>query len=582
MKKRILSLMLVLALCLGSALPALAVGDASKAGGYRQTIYTSASSAWAIREDNSLWGWGINDEGQLGNGGGGNDKYNALTCQTVPVKIMDNVATISAGGYVVMAVKTDGTLWSWGWNDSGELGDGTLEKRYTPRKIMDNVATVSVGGDHVLAVKTDGSLWAWGNNRLGQLGNGGDGNETVTDYNHIEHVDGMPRFPTMTVQTVPVKIMDGVAAASAGSRYSLAVKTDGTLWAWGSNPSGELGDGTKEGKSTPIKIMDGVAAVSAGADHSMAIKTDGTLWVWGCNLLGQLGNGGGGSEEVESHLFSIDGKVHYMWIQTMPVKVMDGVSAISAGDEYSFAVKTDGTLWAWGNNLFYSLGDGTKETQLTPVKTMDGVSAVCTGNDIGMAVKTDGTLWGWGINSFGVLGLENIGRECSPPIHITDNVKLPTASAPTPSTPTAPSAPSTPATSAVLSPQKLAVDGKNIDCEKYNIGGSNYFKLRDLAQLLNGTGSQFGVGYDAASSTVTITTGEAYMPAGGELAAGVDNSATARPSSQAILIDGVKHDELTVYNIGGSNFFQLRELGNVLGFDVGYDQDTDTAVVRSK
>ena len=133
-----------------------------------------------------------------------------------------------------------------------------------------------------------------------------------------------------------------------------------------------------------------------------------------------------------------------------------------------------------------------------------------------------------------------------------------------------------------LSPQKLMVDGKAINCEKYNIDGSNYFKLRDLAAVLTGTGSQFNVGYDSATSTVTITTGEAYTPAATDLVVGADNSASAQPSSQAILIDGARHSELTVYNIGGSNFFQLRELGNVLGFDVGYDQATNTATVSSR
>lgn len=149
--------------------------------------------------------------------------------------------------------------------------------------------------------------------------------------------------------------------------------------------------------------------------------------------------------------------------------------------------------------------------------------------------------------------------------------------------PDVPSAPSAPAiNNTALSPQKLMVDGRNINCEKYNIGGSNYFKLRDLAYLLNGTGSQFGVGFDAATSTVSITTGATYTATGTELAAGVDKSSTANPSSQTILINGVKHDELTVYNIGGSNFFRLRDLGNVLGFEVGYDQETNTAIVRSK
>ena len=133
----------------------------------------------------------------------------------------------------------------------------------------------------------------------------------------------------------------------------------------------------------------------------------------------------------------------------------------------------------------------------------------------------------------------------------------------------------------VLSPQKLAVNGKNIDCEKYNIDGANYFKLRDLAYVLNGTGSQFGVGFDAATSTVTITTGTAYTSNGTELGEIVDNSSTAQISRQTILIDGVECGDLSVYNIGGANFFKLRDLGDALGFEVDYDADSNTAIVRS-
>ncbi len=136
--------------------------------------------------------------------------------------------------------------------------------------------------------------------------------------------------------------------------------------------------------------------------------------------------------------------------------------------------------------------------------------------------------------------------------------------------------------SAQLSAQNLVVNGAAVACEKYNIDGSNYFKLRDLAMLLSGTGSQFDVGWDSVGGVVSITTNHPYTTATGhELEVGADNSATAQPSAQTILIDGVLQSDLTVYNIGGSNFFMLRELGNKLGFAVDYDKATNTAIITS-
>ena len=129
--------------------------------------------------------------------------------------------------------------------------------------------------------------------------------------------------------------------------------------------------------------------------------------------------------------------------------------------------------------------------------------------------------------------------------------------------------------------QKLIVDGVQIDCEKYNIDGNNYFKLRDLASLLSGTGSTFEVGWDAERLTVSITKGQAYTKVGGELEVGADLSSQAQVSSQAILIDGEIVNGISVYNIGGNNYFKLRDLGEALGFAVYYDADTNTAIVQS-
>lgn len=182
----------------------------------------------AIKRDGTLWMWGDNDYGQLGDD-------TTIVYRTTPVKVMDNVASVSLGGYQSAVVKADGTLWMWGKNSSGQLGDGTTSHRYTPVKVMDNVVSVSLGENHTAAIKRDGTLWMWGDNRFGQLGDG-----TTAD------------------RYTPVKIMDNVASASLGNFHSAAIKPDGSLWMWGDNGSGQLGDGTKEHRYTPVKIIEGV------------------------------------------------------------------------------------------------------------------------------------------------------------------------------------------------------------------------------------------------------------------------------------------------------------------------------------
>lgn len=186
------------------------------------------------------------------------------------------VRQVSLNGYCSAAVTTDGSLYMWGSNDSGQLGNGTTEGSSTPVKIMDNAAYVSLGNSHSAAITTDGSLYMWGSNSSGQLGNdvsGGDG------FQYDEGID----------RSLPVKIMDNAAYVSLGGGSSAAITTDGSLYTWGSNWFGVLGNGTDEDSSVPLKIMENVAYVNLGRFHSAAITTDGSLYMWGNNSDGQLG-----------------------------------------------------------------------------------------------------------------------------------------------------------------------------------------------------------------------------------------------------------------------------------------------------
>jgi len=226
---------------------------------------------------------------------------------------------------------------------------------------------IAAGNSHSLVIDSGGSLRAWGNNLHGQLGD-----------NTIER------------RLVPAIVTDDFMAISAGGTHSLAICADGGLWAWDSNNVGQLGDGTAQGSDTPIKIMDDVVYISASRriqnTHSLAVTADGGLWAWGSNTQGRLGTGGGGGSRY-------------------PVRVMDDIVAVSAGDFHSLALGADGGLWAWGSGRSGRIGDGTAGgTRVSPVRIKDDIVAISAGNHHSLAVTSDGGLWVWGYNRDGRLG----------------------------------------------------------------------------------------------------------------------------------------------------------------------------------
>jgi len=312
----------------------------------------------ALKGDGTVRAWGDNELGQLGDG--------TTTDRNIPVKVhgLTNVVAIAAGCYHSLALKRDGTVWAWGSNKWGSLGDGTTTGRNIPVKVhgLTNVVAIAAGCWHSLALKRDGTVRAWGDNYSGQLG---DGTNAPTPWG--TNISNVP---------VTVKNLAGIKAIDGGYNFSVALKRDGTVRAWGANLSGQLGDGTTTDHYVrgTVKNLSGVTALAAatGGFHILALKGDGTVRAWGDNYSGQLGDG----TTTEKNL-------------AVKVKNLAGVKRVAAGTYKSLALKGDGTVRAWGDNYSGQLGDGTTTPRTTPVKVKNlvGVTRIGAGDHHSLAVK---------------------------------------------------------------------------------------------------------------------------------------------------------------------------------------------------
>ncbi|MFJ9825972.1 hypothetical protein ACIRSU_16590 [Streptomyces sp. NPDC101160] len=382
------------ALLMGGLAPA-AAGQGARAADGRPTAPAPALA------------WGTNNEGRLGDG-------TTVDFSTTPVRVcgsapclssLDDVVSVDAGVFHSVALRADGTVWTWGDNFDGALGDGTTNLSMTPVQVcavgatapcgsfLTGVIAVSAGHDFTLALRANGTVVAWGNNIYGQLGTGN----------------------TSSYSAVPVPVGNGnttqVTAISAGGDHSLALRADGTVQSWGRNDSGQLGNGTTTDSAIPVAVcavgeaapchdfLFGVTAVSAGDAHSLALATDGTVASWGDNSSGQLGNGTTTSS-------------------SSPVQVsgLTAVRSIGAGYGHSLAARTDSTVRAWGNNDSGQLGNGTTTSSTVPVQAcapgttapcatvLTGIATVSAGYGHSLAMRTDGTVRSWGANYWGQLG----------------------------------------------------------------------------------------------------------------------------------------------------------------------------------
>ena len=269
---------------------------------------------------------------------------------------------------------------------------------------------LSAGLSHTAYVDEHGTLWTWGSNQEGQLG--AETQETGVDREGNQ----------VAVSGTSLAVLEDVRSVAAGGDFTVALKTDGTLWAWGGNDYGQRGNGTVVSAAQPVQVLDQVTAVSAGDYHVAAIRADGTLWTWGDNLYGQLGDGTRDSVSA-------------------PHQVLADVRFAVMGDYHAAAISTDGTLYTWGSNLDGQLGNGglgdttDEETgamlQLTPtvVSLPAAVSNVTVGAGHTAAILSDGTLWTWGRNDAMQLGLTEAGAQVWEPGQVVELVPAQAVSA---------------------------------------------------------------------------------------------------------------------------------------------------------
>ena len=322
--------------------------------------------ALAVKSDGTVYGWGLNEAGQVGTG-----KLGTVIPPT-KIKQVSGVASATAGHNHSLALKSNGTVLAWGLNSSGQIGDGTTVNRTAPVSVtsLSGVVALAGGANHSLALKSDGTVWAWGGNEFGQIGDG-----------------------TNASRSTPVQVTGAfdVIAIAAGASHSLAVRTDGSVWSWGLNADLQLGDGTTVDRNVPglVALVSGAVNCVASGYASLAVMADGTIRSWGGRQIG--------SNVTGPRVVLGDGNPG---IASVPFDDVEQIAGVAYG--HRLVLRRDGTVWAWGNNDEGELGDGTTRASTTPhsIQGLGGISQVARG----AAVRGDSYVYTWGRNSRGELG----------------------------------------------------------------------------------------------------------------------------------------------------------------------------------
>lgn len=376
------------------------------------------------------------------------DDFDIWECDETPEKTWmlfekENNLAVAVGQHHSLVVKADGSVWAWGDNYQGQIGDGTKNHAYHPVKVigLTNIKAVAAGTDQSFAIGVDGTVWAWGYNGGGKLGDG-----------------------TQITRTLPVKITalpeNSVKSISTGWGHTLAVMEDGTVWSWGNGQNGVLGDGTMESKKYPVQLLGlhDIKEVSAGFFSSLALQSNGDVWGWGKDLPGHVADGKYSNVPIKleslSNITSLStglGRSHagvdkegriWAWgegffgmgkaSEIREIPELTGVStenpltsikAVSFGGSHAVALKNDGTVWIWGENKLGQLGNGSRESEFM-AKQVAGVwdmQFVGAGQEFTIALRKDRTIWGWGQNYAGQLGLETGCNIYENPIQLASN-----------------------------------------------------------------------------------------------------------------------------------------------------------------
>jgi len=372
----------------------------------------------AVLTDGSVFSWGANDSGQLGDGS------QTARSLPLPVTLAASAKAVASGSDFSLALLQDGSAWTWGTNDNGELGLGNRTGKLSPARIpnLAAISQIASGNSHSIALDSKGSIWTWGRNSYGQLGDGA----------------GRQR---LTVGQVKLSVV--ATRVAAGGDASFALDTNGQVWAWGRNDYFQLGDGGTNDRADPALVpgLSKVIALSAGTYGTAAVTQDGKLWLWGGSLQtptpvsgipaaaevsmsaqnislvladgglmslgandsGQLGNGGTSNSDT--------------FVRALGLPAMQ---AVATGAQHTLAIARDGVLWSWGSNAGGQLGEARQLEHAVPslIANLTNVTQIASGDSHSLALKADGSVWAWGLNAHGALG-DNSELDRASPVAVT-------------------------------------------------------------------------------------------------------------------------------------------------------------------